>query len=474
MKKPNCVLRVLAVALLMCMCAAHPAWAQPSPPTEDNNQMLNSWPFADTNWLSSAGYPPVSFTNIQNVSGGDGDCLWLDTTNTTPAFLFYNVVETNGFTNLICSTGSISLWFMPDWFSTNLGGTGPGNWGNLISLGQAGTNGPWWSWFISPDGCTVYFSSQTNGGTASNYLAAPVSLAEGEWVNLFLTYSATNSAFYTNGVLVTNGTGVAYWPGPDVTFFSIGSDSNGLYQAGGKFDDVQTYNYGLDTNMVAGTYGMYSILYLNTTGGVGLSHMGSASPSAPSGPAPRWFTGNGYAQYVTNASLCVTNANVWLTNVSATILSNGTTAITFTIEGGSNSVAYDIFGTTAIVLPKATNAQWAWLGQGYQCGVYTITNLSYSAAFLMLGTARDSDGDGLTDAFEGLVSKTSPTKAYTFGNLPDAWIALNGLVGSSTVATQDPDLDGLNNFQEYLYGSKPLVNEGTNIFVASPATINGI
>lgn len=77
--------------------------------------------------------------------------------------------------NGLPSTGSIFLWFLRDWDSTNLGGASPGDWPNLLSLGQRGTNGSsWQAWYRSPDGCTIYFPFQTNGGTASNDLAAVV------------------------------------------------------------------------------------------------------------------------------------------------------------------------------------------------------------------------------------------------------------------------------------------------------------
>ena len=46
------------------------------------------------------------------------------------------------------------------------------------------------------------------------------------------------------------------------------------------------------------------------------------------------------------------------------------------------------------------------MGQGTNCGTYRLPNLPTNAVFLTLGTSLDSDGDGLTDAFEGLVSKT--------------------------------------------------------------------
>lgn len=476
---PLAIVKVIAASGIFILPSLTPRNISASPPNPPGgggtSGLLDSWSFSNTNWLSDGGHAPVKFTNLVNVTGGgDGNALGLDSTNTTPAFLFYRTLETNGFTNINFATGSVSFWFNPDWSSSNQGGTGPGDWGNLISAGQTGTNGtPWWSLYFSPDGSTLFFSSQTNGGSASTWLSAAVSLTETNWYNVVLTYGATNSALYMNGSLVTNGTGVTVWPGSDVTFFSIGSDSNGLFQAGGKFDDLAAYNYQLGSDFISGNFSMFSLIYY----GRPISPLGltNASPAPPSNPAPRWFSGSGYMQsvaMVTNSD-CVTASNVWFTNTSALFTSNGTT-FTFTITGGSNNVLYDVFGTAFYQGGSITNSQWAWLGQGYHCITYKITNLLNSPAFFVLGAARDTDSDGLTDAFEALVSKTNPNSANSYGGLPDAWVALNGLIGNSGLASQDPDLDGLVNGQEYLYGTKPLVPEGTSIWVGSPAGTSGL
>ena len=76
---------------------------------------LDSWSFYDANnWTSDLGYAPVTFTNIESMTCwatnetilGD-NALLLDSTNA--AFLQYNVVETNGYVNLTCDSGTI--WF---------------------------------------------------------------------------------------------------------------------------------------------------------------------------------------------------------------------------------------------------------------------------------------------------------------------------------------------------------------------------
>ncbi len=171
-----------------------------------------------------------------------------------PASLSYNVVETNGSTNINCQVGSVLFWFKPDWSSANAGGSGPGTWGRLVEMGSynpAFTNG-WWGLYLSPDGTQLLFGTSANGGGMTN-LTAIVSWYSNEWYQIALTYSSTGSALYVDGQLLANGAGVTYFPNADelTDGFRIGSDQDGNDQAAGAFDELETFNYPLDA---ANTY----------------------------------------------------------------------------------------------------------------------------------------------------------------------------------------------------------------------------
>src|SRR6266481_7610283 len=119
---------------------------------------LNSWSFGDTNtWQSDKGHEPISSTNIVGSEQGDisvGYSMVMDSTN--PARLQFNLIESDGSTNLTLAAGTVFLWFNPDWASssTNQSGTGPGVWGRLIDVGSYTTNANfgWWSLYLDSGG----------------------------------------------------------------------------------------------------------------------------------------------------------------------------------------------------------------------------------------------------------------------------------------------------------------------------------
>ena len=392
------------------------------------NILLNTWSFTDTtNWLSDHGYPPVSFTNLDVSDLGAGTALVVDSKD--PAWLQYNVIENGGTTNLTVDQGSVLFWFAPNWSGTNEGGTGPGVSGRLIEVGSYTEDAScgWWSFYVDPDGVNLYFSAQTNGGSQATYLSAPIDWATNKWHLLALTYSSTNSALYLDGEWVTNGLPVTYWPGPDVLAngFYIGSASNGTAQAHGLFDSLVTYANPVDAGTIRGTYRQsFPCYYLNP---MNRANWISAPSSPQTTPAFAAITGIGNLTSLGAVGDCVTNSAVWMTNVVATPGTNGTVSLAFTIAGGSNGLPYDVFATSALAYP-ITNAQWGWMGQGYQCTRYVLTNLPASSALLILGTPQDSDQDGLTDAYELLMSKTNPLKADSSGDgMLDGWKVLWGL-----------------------------------------------
>jgi hypothetical protein len=395
---------------------------------------LDSWSFTDTNgWTSDTGQAPLAFTNITGMDFGDGTSLVVNSTN--PAWLQYAVSNSSA-TNLTLDQGSIFLWFSPAWSSVDQGGTGPGVWGRLIEVGTYTNDASlgWWSLYEDDVGANLYFTVQPGDGSTTTYLQAPISWVSNYWHCITLTYCATNTALYLDGELATNGPGITAWPGTNVQAggFYIGSDSGtGLLQAQGAFDDLFTYNVPLDSDTVSEMFNdFYAEYYLDPFNWEFVASI----ISAPSSPSTNYYTydiitGTGNLQQVGSVS-AISSTNVWITNVLASIVGSGTNnmRLQFTIQGGSAGLPYDTFVNSVLDFSTNTNKAWAWMGQGYQGNTYVITNLPSTACFLILGTPQDADGDGLTDAYERLVSKTNPNVADTSGDgISDSDKILEGL-----------------------------------------------
>jgi hypothetical protein len=138
--------------------------------------------------------------------------------------------------------------------------------------------------------------------------------------------------------------------------------------------------------------------------------------------------------------------------------------LTFTIGGGYDGLAYDVFANSTL----SKGFPWSWQGQGYHCNRYTLTGLPNTACFLQLGTPQDTDGDGLTDAYEHLTGITDPTMYSTDGTgMADGWeIFYFGHIGVDPNA--DPDGDGMTNYQEYMAGTNPKVPDNFGVLVTEP------
>ncbi|HXI69557.1 MAG TPA: LamG-like jellyroll fold domain-containing protein [Verrucomicrobiae bacterium] len=444
---------------------------------------LDSWWFSDrTNWTSDTGYAPVSFSNVAFSPLGNLASVLVDSTNA--AWLQYNVYESDGATNLAVDTGTVMFWFAPgNWSSTNMGGIGPGGWGRLFELGNYTTNSSygWWSLYFDPDGANLYFSTQTNdlSGNYSNYLTTPIAWTTNYFHFIALTYSATNTALYLDGTLATNGPPLTVYPGPDVLTngFFIGSDRNGDYQAHGLFNSVVTYNVPLDAGIIQDIFDdEYSYYMMNPYNmAMEILHSAHSSPSISS--TPNVVTGQGNLQSLGASPICSYGTNayqVWITNITATAAGDGTMNVTFTIAGGDDGYFYDVFATSALHSPLGT-ALWAWQGQGQHCQIYSLTNMPNTAVFLILGTPLDSDGDGLTDAYESLVRHTDPNNPDTDGDgLLDGWEVLLGLNPLTNDNAQPASranynytlADWLNEISGIKSGTVGLDNEG-NVLSAS-------
>ena len=183
--------------------------------------------------------------------------------------------------------------------------------------------------------------------------------------------------------------------------------------------------------------------------------------------------GTNYFDSGYSAQVFTTN-DLWLeiTGTTNTGTGSGMTA-NFVIHSPWNATnaVYDLFATTNLA-PSA----WQWV---LRCNPgqtnLTVPNLATPDEFFILGLTNDADGDGLTDAYENLVSHTLPNNSDTDGDgIPDGWSVLLGFGNLSNVGT-DPaqranygytPAGWLNQISGIRSGSVGLDNEG-NVTQAS-------
>mgnify|MGYP001767454456 CR=1 FL=1 len=109
-----------------------------------------------------------------------------------------------------------------------------------------------------------------------------------------------------------------------------------------------------------------------------------------------------------------------------------TIAITNAPDSGYLTNTYDLFFTTNLASlpePALCVTNWAWSDRSTPGQTnFVFSNPGFSECYFRLGTMLDSDGDGLTDAYELLVSHTDPANWDTDGDgLSDGWEVQNGM-----------------------------------------------
>jgi len=351
------------------------------------------------------------------------------------------MLDATGRPNVGAQQGTIRFWFRPDWSSAQLGGEGPGHWARLVESGTISGNGAavWWSLYVSPDGSTVYWSGQGAGGPV-DILSAEVAWPAGEWRLLALTYTPTNTALFLDAELAATGGGLPALPTNAVplTALVIGSKLDGTQTAEGQFEE-----FGTSARLAPAA----SLLAYWTV----------RSPLAALGPisveedearqqlvaaarvADRAAGLRGPGPLHLDLSLCGQGDPVYPTNFTSTPVTNFGPTVTFDVAGGWSGTNYFLYRADATNLVSAfTNSAWQWLQIVHACDAVTLTDQPANGAFYLIGfdTNKDSDGDGM----------------------PDAWEVANGLDPLMNDAGADPDDDGTNNLAEYTSGSNPFDN----------------
>jgi alpha-tubulin suppressor-like RCC1 family protein len=239
-----------------------------------------------------------------------------------------------------------------------------------------------WSLQVSADWNTLELVTQASAGVQTA-IQTQIAWQAGESHCIALDFGQQGTALFLDGMLVAQGSGLPSIP-CSVGELVIGSTCSGANPAGAAVDEFYSFNRFLTASDVAAYYGFTFAQAAkgpisgeeeaawSQGGGGGLQMASMSSIRSP---------GNVYDP--NNDSPCSPGGPFYITNVSATPLTNGTTTVSFDIQGGTNGVFYDIFATGNLNNSLA-DYQWDWIGQGMTCNGYTFSNQPAGQAFYVL------------------------------------------------------------------------------------------
>jgi hypothetical protein len=388
-------------------------------------------------------------------------------------------LDSQGQAQVPVEAGSVRFWFRPDWASQSLGGTGPGDHAMLLRMGAAGLG---WSLYCTPEGDGLYLTAHAQGEGA-DWFGVPIQLRARQWRLITLTWSAEGTRLYVDWELAAQGPGWSWGGLKELPVLTLGSDEQGGRLAQGEFEELTSLDWvageedllwyyrghwrqtGLGPIKsweaeLAGTAeaslsigsdgGMVALTEEDDEGGAPEPPGGGGGePVDPPDPGPPGWTLGELALF----------PPVFTGEDSLSLTATNTTA----------GAQYDLFAITNLV---STN--WWWLTRG---GInqtnFSVSSLPEEQCYFILGTMQDNDGDGLTDAYENLVSHTSPgswTSADSDGDgMPDAWELAQGTHPQLVDGGEDRDGDGATNLQEYRAGTSAGLAEAWAVWVGRPS-----
>jgi hypothetical protein len=95
----------------------------------------------------------------------------------------------------------------------------------------------------------------------------------------------------------------------------------------------------------------------------------------------------------------------------------GSNTVTLTITNATEGRVFDLYRTFELLGDAITNSFWLWVTNGSNGQSFTFPTCPCPRVFYVLGCTNDTDGDGLSDAFEVLVNKTSPLTNHSVNAL---------------------------------------------------------
>jgi hypothetical protein len=202
---------------------------------------LGYWRFNSSQWIGEQGQFPTSANNVSLATGWSGGAL--NVGSAANSGLTYPDVNTNGCANINCRQGSVRFWFRPN--SLPLPSSAP-----FIYVGN---NTSYWTLKASASGTALVLTTVSDSVSGPVVSSSAVNFQTNQWCQIVCTYGPSGSALYANGMLaVTNGLVWTNWPDASARAFGmiIGNDWTTNHPINGKFDELETFNYQLNTNQI--------------------------------------------------------------------------------------------------------------------------------------------------------------------------------------------------------------------------------
>jgi hypothetical protein len=401
--------------------APRPAWPPWPEPT------LALYRFDEVDWHPPLLPPAIGFDSASVQESWSEYALVRDGLSIAPVAV--PVIDSTGRRTLAPDSGAVRFWFSPAWSSVEQGGKGPGGYARLLELVDLSGSAPQtrWSLYLGEAGDTLYLSGVGADAKAMDFLKAGVSFIAGDWQLITLNYGPKGTELWLGDQLAAEGEGLPApaqgqepWLG-----LIIGSDFGVSAPANGQFEELTPFDYWPEPEQLA--------FYFNGVGRQAfLGPVGSEKEEA----AKRELLAAAFPQ----PPMLEEDEGSWM----QMDFSYSTNELWLEITGVTNGEAefvihspvvepYDLFMTTNLAadVPGLNLTNWVWevrasAGQTNPPPVPAANEM----AFYRLGTTNDMDSDGLTDAFENLVSHSNPSAA-------------------------NPDGDDLNDYEEYRLGRNP-------------------